>query len=106
MVTTLERESLVERCSYLSDKIMSEFNSALGSIEGVREIRGKGLMLGIRLDRPCTELVGRGLDAGILINVTADDIVRLLPPLIMSDEEAAHMVSTVCSLIEAFCRAD
>jgi acetylornithine aminotransferase len=84
---------------------MSEFNNTLATLDGVREIRGKGLMIGIQLDRPCGELVGRGLDAGILINVTGDNVVRLLPPLIMSDEEAGHMVSAVCSLIEAFCRS-
>lgn len=104
VVATLERELLVERCNILSDGIMSAFRSSLGQIEGVRDIRGKGLMIGIQLDRPCGELVGRGLDAGILINVTADNVVRLLPPLIMSDEEAAYMVSSACSLIEAFCR--
>jgi acetylornithine/N-succinyldiaminopimelate aminotransferase len=74
----------------------------LGSIAGVVEIRGKGLMIGIQLDRSCGELVSRGLEAGILINVAADNVVRLLPPLTMSDKEAAHMVTTVCELIEAF----
>ncbi|HCU88487.1 MAG TPA: aspartate aminotransferase family protein, partial [Gammaproteobacteria bacterium] len=58
---------------------------------------------GIQLDRPCGALVAHGLDAGILINVAADNVVRLLPPLIMTDEEVAHMVTTVCALIEAFC---
>jgi acetylornithine/N-succinyldiaminopimelate aminotransferase len=105
VVAALESESLVERCNLLSDDIMSEFRGTLGPIEEVIDIRGKGLMIGIQLDRPCGELVKRGLDAGVLINVTADNVVRLLPPLIMSDEEAGHMVSIVCALIEAFCRS-
>ncbi|HJP37134.1 MAG TPA: aspartate aminotransferase family protein [Gammaproteobacteria bacterium] len=105
VLSAVERELLLDRCNLLSDKIMSEFNNTLATLDGVREIRGKGLMIGIQLDRPCGELVGRGLDAGILINVTGDNVVRLLPPLIMSDEEAGHMVSAVCSLIEAFCRS-
>ena len=99
-------ESLADRCGVLSTEITSEFETRLSSIPGVVEIRGKGLMLGIQLDRPCGELVGRGLDAGILINVAADNVVRLLPPLIMSDEETAHMISTVCALIEAFCSSN
>jgi len=106
VVSVIENESLVDRCNYLSDKIFTDFKDTLGSLAGVNEIRGKGLMIGIQLDRPCGELVGRALEAGILINVTAGDVVRLLPPLTMSDEEAAHMVSAVCALIEAFCRKD
>lgn len=105
VVSVLENESIVERCNFLSGKVMSEFESALAGVDGVREIRGKGLMIGIQLEHPCGELVGRALEAGILINVTAENVVRLLPPLTMSDEEATHMVSTVCALIEAFCRS-
>lgn len=104
VVDVLERESIVERCNLLSDYIMAELNNKLAPIEAVRDIRGKGLMIGIELDRRCGELAGLGLEAGILINVTADYVVRLLPPLIMSDEEATYMVATVCTLIEAFCR--
>ena len=99
VLSVLERESLLERCNLLSEKIFSEFNNSLAPLASVSDIRGKGLMIGIQLDRPCGELVRRGLDAGILINVTADNVIRLLPPLIMSDEEAAHVVSSVCALI-------
>ena len=106
VLSVMHDESLADRCGVLSTEITSEFETRLSSIPGVVEIRGKGLMLGIQLDRPCGELVGRGLDAGILINVAADNVVRLLPPLIMSDEETAHMISTVCALIEAFCSSN
>ena len=57
-------------------------------VAGVTEIRGQGLMIGIELDRPCGELVGRAAEAGLMINVTADNVVRLLPPLIMTADEA------------------
>jgi acetylornithine aminotransferase len=106
VMSVMETESLVDRCNFLSEKIFAEFRETLGPLAGVSEIRGKGLMIGIELDRPCGELVERALEAGILINVTAGNVVRLLPPLTMSDEEAAHMVSTVGALIEAFCRQD
>ena len=66
------------------------------------DIRGKGLMLAIELDRPCKELMQRALDAGLLIYVTAEKVVRLLPPLIISDTEADQIVSTVSQLIGDF----
>jgi acetylornithine/N-succinyldiaminopimelate aminotransferase len=85
--------------------LMTDFARMLAPLPEVSEIRGKGLMIGIQLDRPCGELVARGLEAGVLINVAADNVVRLLPPLVMSDDEAAHMGATVCRIIEAFCGA-
>jgi acetylornithine/N-succinyldiaminopimelate aminotransferase len=106
VLTVIEEESLIERCKILSRNIEAELKRTLEPLAGVVQVRNKGLMIGIELDRPCGELVARGIDAGILINVTADNVVRLLPPLVMSDDEAGHMVSTVCGLIEAFCAAD
>jgi acetylornithine aminotransferase len=88
----------------LGERLGGMFAARLGALEGVREVRSKGLMIGIEMDRACGELVGKGLDSGILINVTADSVIRLLPPLVMSDDEAGHMASKVCDLVEAFCR--
>lgn len=102
---TITNEALVERCGELSARIMSGFDKRLGALACVREIRGKGLMIGIVLDRPCGELVAQALDAGVLLNVTAENVVRLLPPLVMSDDEAGHLVASVSDLIEAFSRA-
>jgi acetylornithine/N-succinyldiaminopimelate aminotransferase len=65
-------------------------------------VRGDGLMIGIELDRPCGDLVKRGLDAGLLINVTADKVVRLLPALVMTDAEAAELVAALVKLIKEF----
>lgn len=62
-----------------------------------------GLLIGIELDRPCGALVQRALDRRLLINVTADRVVRLLPPLVMTDDEAAHLLDTLCPLIIEFC---
>ena len=69
------------------------------------EIRGKGLMIGIELDRPCGELVVRGFDAGLLINVTADTVVRLLPPLNLKDAEVTTLIDGVSALIKTFLNA-
>ena len=63
------------------------------------EIRGKGLMIAIELNQDCSDLVNKGLDAGILINVTQGNILRLLPPLILSDEQADEVVDQVVDLI-------
>ena len=62
-------------------------------------------MIGIVLDRPCGELVGKALDAGVLLNVTAENVIRLLPPLVMSDDEAGHLVTSVSDLVAEFGRA-
>lgn len=102
---TIADEALVERCHELSVRIMGGFENRLGSHPCVREIRGKGLMIGIVLDRPCGELVGKALDAGVLLNVTAENVIRLLPPLVMSDDEAGHLVTSVSDLVAEFGRA-
>jgi acetylornithine aminotransferase len=65
----------------------------------VREVRGKGLMVGIELDRPCAELVERALGRRLLINVTAERVVRLLPPLIIGDDDIDSIVTTLRDLI-------
>ena len=76
--------------------------SRLQNVAGVREIRGKGLMLGIELDRPCGELVQKALDAGLLINVTAGNVIRLLPPYIFDEEQTHRLVRTLSRLIRDF----
>jgi acetylornithine aminotransferase len=82
--------------------MLNGFQTALGAHSFVTAIRGKGLMIGVELDRPCGELVRMALDKGLLINVTADKVVRLLPPLILSDDEADQIVSKVSELVIAF----
>ncbi len=98
----LERDDLYRRARNLGDHLLAEFRAALNGCASVREIRGSGLMLGIELDRPCGELVQRATDRGLLINVTTDSVVRLLPPLILSDGEASRLVETLAALIREF----
>ena len=102
VLDTLERERLDRRAAGLGAHMLETFRQRLGGMDGVREVRGLGLLLGIELDRPCGELVDRALERGLLINVTADQVIRLLPPLIVSDEEAGTIVDTVCELVTAF----
>jgi acetylornithine aminotransferase len=98
----IQQDQLVAKAHQLGLRLLTGFQKALADCPGVRDIRGKGLMLGIQLDRPCTELVHLALEAGILINVTAGDVIRLLPPLILSDTEADQLIDQLCALIYAF----
>ncbi len=98
----LSQDKLWERAASLGEYIQNGLRAALADLPGVIEVRGKGLMIGIQLDRPCGELVARALSAGLLINVTADSVIRLLPPLIMSDKQADQLISTLGSLVQAF----
>lgn len=102
VTVTMEQEKLAERSAYLGEHMLASLGEQLKDVEGVKEIRGQGLMIGIQLDKPCAELVKAGLDAGILINVTAGDVVRLLPPLIISDEQTLEIVTKVSELIHNF----
>uniref|UniRef100_UPI0035678375 aminotransferase class III-fold pyridoxal phosphate-dependent enzyme n=1 Tax=Immundisolibacter sp. TaxID=1934948 RepID=UPI0035678375 len=99
----IEREGYVERAGRLGGQLLSALNERLSGCAGVVDIRGQGLLIGIELDRPCTELVERALERRLLINVTADRVVRLLPPLVMSDDEAGLLLDTLCPLIVEFC---
>lgn len=98
----IEQEKLLDNAVKVGDFIRAGVAAALADVKGVVAIRGIGLMLGIELDRPCAELTQRALDAGLLINVTADKIVRLLPPLIMSLDEARQLVDGLGVLIRDF----
>ena len=98
----IEKDKLLDNATSVGDAIRAGLADALAGAKGVVAIRGMGLMLGIELDRPCNELVQRALDAGLLINVTADKIVRLLPPLILSQDEARQLVDMLCALIRDF----
>lgn len=102
VIDTCEKEQLAARATTLSKKIISGFKNKLEDNKAVVDIRAKGLMIAVQLDRPCAELVKAGLDAGILINVTANDVIRLLPPLIITDKQADQIVDMVSELISDF----
>ncbi len=102
VIDTLQSENLVERAAALGERLFQGFTKQLADIEGVREIRCAGLMLGIELDRDCPELVKQALEKGLLINVTAGHVIRLLPPLILTDDQADQIINTVSGLVKSF----
>jgi acetylornithine/N-succinyldiaminopimelate aminotransferase len=99
VLDTMREEGLVERARDKGERLREGLAEALRGLNCVREVRGKGLMIGIELNRPCTELVGRALARRLLINVTADRVIRLLPPLIIDDREIDTIVATLCEVI-------
>jgi acetylornithine/N-succinyldiaminopimelate aminotransferase len=98
----IESEGLLANAARQGEAIMQGLARELSGVAGVKEIRGKGLMIGVELDRPCGDLVRRGLEAGIVINVTADKVIRLLPPLIFGDAESRELVARLAPLVKAF----
>jgi len=102
VVDTIAEEKLCQRAAQSGERIINAFKSQLSDVNGVKAIRGMGLMIGIELDRDCPELVALALQQHCLINVTAGHVIRLLPPLIMSDEQADTVVNTVCALVKDF----
>lgn len=101
-LAVIEEDGLLKRAAALGEKLRADFSRALEGQVGVVAIRGDGLMIGIELDRPCGELVARALERGLLINVTADNVVRLLPSLVFTDDDARELVSTLAPLIGEF----
>lgn len=102
VLNSIEQDNLLSHTREISDQMYQAFMSALGEVEGVHEIRRAGLMFGIELEVPCKPLMKQALDAGLLINVTAEKVVRLLPPLIISSSEADQIVHTVSRLVKNF----
>ncbi|CAG0979903.1 acetylornithine/N-succinyldiaminopimelate aminotransferase [Rhodocyclaceae bacterium] len=101
-LAVIEEEGLLHRAAALGEKLRADFAGALAGQAGIVSIRGDGLMIGIELDRPCGELVTRALERGLLINVTAERVVRLLPALVFTDKDAQELVSILSTLISEF----
>ena len=101
-IRIMEEEKLMENAAKVGAHLRSALEKALAGNPGVKEIRGQGLMLGIELAKPCGVLTERAAEAGLLLSVTADSVVRLVPPLILTEAEADEIVSILAPLIEAF----
>ena len=101
-LAAIENEGLLANAVRIGDAMRAAFREALAGVKGVAAVRGMGLMIGIELDRPCTELTQRALDAGLLINVTMDKVIRLLPALVMNADEARQVVDLLSPLIREF----
>ena len=98
----MEEDGLLANAASVGAALKGGLERELHGVDGVVEVRGQGLMLGIELDRPCGELLGRAAEAGLMISVTAERVIRLVPPLILSHDEAAQMVAILSPLIRAF----
>lgn len=102
VIDTMQENDLVSRAAQLGTQLIEAFSARLANNEHVVDVRGLGLLIGIELDTPCAELVTAALDNGLLINVTANNVIRLLPPLVLSDADATQLVDKLCTLIDDF----
>jgi len=96
----MEEDGLLENAQRVGQHFKAAFEREFDGMSGVKEIRGQGLMIGIELDRPCGPLMGQALEAGLLISVTADSVIRLLPALIMTELEADEVVAILVPLVK------
>ncbi|MBA2658170.1 MAG: aspartate aminotransferase family protein [Nitrosospira sp.] len=101
----IEEDDLIRNAMELGDFMRSMFKAQLAGLPDVRQIRGQGLMIGIELSKPCGDLVKEALQQGLLINVTSDKVVRLLPPLVMQRSEAEQVVNILSAIIKRFLAA-
>ncbi len=101
----MEEEGLLDNAAKVGEIIKSGLKTALKDVAGVKEIRGQGLMLGVELDRPCGAIVALALEAGLLTNVTQDNVIRLLPPLIYTPAQGEHLVELLAAIIKSFLAA-
>ena len=98
-IRIIEEDGLLDHARELGDFIVEQLREKLGDLPQVQQVRGLGLMIGIMLDRPCQNLVAEALREGLLINVTAERVIRLLPPLVLTREEARWGVDTLARLV-------
>lgn len=104
-VELIESEGLLARAEQMGALIRTSLAKALEGVSGIVDIRGKGLMIGIELDRPCGDLVKQALAAGLLINVTQEKVIRLLPALVFGESEVKELVEKLAPLIRDFLRS-
>ncbi|MDM0024264.1 aspartate aminotransferase family protein [Variovorax saccharolyticus] len=101
-IRIMEEHKLLENSANVGAHLKAALERELGGLAGVTEIRGQGLMLGIELDRPCGVILNRACEAGLLLSVTADSVIRLVPPLILSIAEADEIVAILAPIVKAF----
>ena len=99
VLKTIAEEALVEHAAAMGKRLQQVLREGLAGLNSVREVRGKGLMVGVEMVHPCAELVAMALQRGLLINVTAEQVVRLLPPIIISEQEVDELADGLCKLV-------
>ena len=100
-IRIMEADGLLAHTTQVGDYLKAKLRSELGSIEGFVEVRGQGLMIGVELSKPCGQLIGQAAEAGLLLSVTADTVIRLVPPLILTTAEADEIVARLKPLVQA-----
>jgi acetylornithine aminotransferase len=101
-IRIMEEDKLLANAGAVGAHLKAALQAALGSLPGVKEVRGQGLMLGVELAKPCGVLVGQAAEAGLLISVTAESVIRIVPPLILTTAEADEIVARLTPLVTAF----
>ncbi len=101
-IRIMEEDGLLAHTTKVGDHLKATLQKELAAVKGVVDVRGQGLIIGIELNKPCGALLGRGAEAGLLFSVTADTVVRLVPPLIMTEAEADEVVAKLKPLIVQF----
>ena len=101
-IRIMEKDNLLGNAARMGTYLLEAFKREFAHESGVKDIRGQGLMIGIELDRACGAIMQRALDVGLLLSVTADTVVRLLPPLIITQAEADELISILVPLIKNF----
>jgi acetylornithine aminotransferase len=101
-IRIMEKDGLLDNAAKVGAHLKARFEKGLAGAKGIKEIRGQGLMLGIELDKPCSALTLRAAEAGLLISVTADSVIRMVPPLIMTKAEADEVADILLPLIHTF----
>ena len=100
-IDTMKEENLLQNAERVGAVIRQALLDELGSLKGVTEVRGMGMMIGVELDEPCPDLVKSALEAGLVINVTVDKVVRIMPPLVMNEAEGREVVRRFVPLVKA-----
>ena len=100
-IRIMEEDGLLAHATVVGDYLKTKLQAELGSLEGFVEVRGQGLMIGVELTKPCGQLIGQAAEAGLLISVTADTVIRIVPPLILTQQEADEIVTKLKPLVQA-----
>ena len=102
VINTITGQNLVERAAMIGSLLKEKLTEVIGDVDGVTEIRGQGLMIGIQLEKPCKQLMSEALQHGLLISVQAEHVIRLLPPLTISEEQIDTLTTVLSSLVIPF----
>jgi acetylornithine aminotransferase len=101
-IDTMKEENLLQNAERVGGVLRNGLSEAFSGLKGVADVRGMGMMIGVELDDSCGDLVKQALEAGLVINVTVDKVVRLLPPLVMKEAEAREVLARLVPLVKAF----